>query len=294
MLAYCEREKPAFRSIYPEKRALVAPPKPLSSLIADSVDGWLFAENSGGCHEHDGTKWQDWSHLSGILRAARHGRLLICGDTCLIRSATDPSDPGIDLGKYAKAYGDSVLSAALLDDEVILVVTTKEPPLDATQQGNDGKATLLHIAFTARGLAVTLAYEVPNYIGHLAFADTNHGVARFRYRASYTTDGGKNWLHRDSVSSTGKIACWSEGCTVGDSLPLTRTSIREPAILGEYEPNDVEPAEGSSSSESTDAKKDDGVSEPSPIRWFRSFPARSRGLSAIPRVARWRLPIRQL
>jgi hypothetical protein len=283
LLAYCEGEKPAFRSIYPEQRALAAPPQPLLWPVVDPVDGLLFAErkdwracDTGRCPllRFDGTKWQDWPHLSEELgaqrirlRAARHGRLLFCGDTCLVRSATDPSDPGIDLGKYTKAYRDSVPSAALLDDEVILV---------AKQPGDDGKATLLHIVFTARGLAVTRGYEVPNYIENLAFADAEHGVAIFSNYVCYTMHGGKSWLYEYSVGSVGASACWSEGCTVGNSLLLTRAPLREPVILGEYNPNDEGPSNCSSSSD-TEAcsgnKKDENDSfEPPPDTKIRKPP----------------------
>jgi hypothetical protein len=273
LLAYCEGENPALRRIYPEARALASPPKPLWSVVADPVEGVLIAMpkdwrqyERGQCPllRFDGVNWQSWSHCDGTLRAVRYGRLLVCGETCVIRSASDPSDRGIDLDEYTKQYGASVKDAALLDDEVILV---------AKQPGDDGKAKLLHLAFTARGLTVTRAYDVPNTIDELAFADTDHGAARFQYLATYTVDGGRTWLYEASVRSSGTSACWSEGCAVGHSLLLTRIPLREPVTFGEYNIYDEGPKKSSSDSDATaGTKKDDDSSEPRPSAQVPGLP----------------------
>jgi len=237
LLAYCKSESPALRSIYPEERPLAAPPKPLGLLVADPGGGLLWAVPREHETENyplirfDGTTWHAWSTFEASRwlpwpepappLTVRHGWLLICGASCVIRSAVDPSDRGIVLNEYTKPYGDSIRGAALLDDEVIVVTNSSKP---------EQKSVTLHFALTPGGLRLNRKYEVSDSISEVSFADSDHGATRFH---EYTTDGGKTWIQHESEGG-GVSACWSGGCSMGESLLLTKARLLEPVDANEF------------------------------------------------------------
>ena len=241
LLAYCAREGPAFRNIYPEERPLAAPPQPLGLLVADPGEGLLLAV-PGDYYDYeykkkrniplfrfDGTTWHNWSTFdpagwkswSDLVPplSVRHGRLLICGASCVIRSALDPSDRGIILNEHTKPYGEHIRGVALLDKEII-----------AVSSGSEGKSVVLHFAFEASGLRLTRKYEVSDSISEVSFTDSDHGAARYY---GYTMDGGKTWTEHESEDG-GASTCWSGGCAMGESLLLTNTRLREPVDATEF------------------------------------------------------------
>ena len=230
LLTRCEPAAPidtvVVDAVYP-KVGLSAPPRALRHVIADSEGRYLFAQSRLGDGEKermlmrfDGKAWQLFPAIASEPLHARHGWLVLKEPLRVVSAEHPDQEPRL---LPPKVHPDEI---DLLAQSVVFVER------DADQH----KSELVELDL--RSGNVTSRTPFPGVPGALAFSDTGLAVTM--------SEGGRDALQMIAGRKFGRltlqadpafrhpdaIACWSDGCSVGEVMAWSRVpDDREPLVI---------------------------------------------------------------